>query len=94
MRRIKEVRSRSSEGPDWADLGSYSEGDAKPMKGLSREVTQLDIHSNSILLAATLTIDYGQGGGKVGRGCQLGSSWDSPSRSYGSWTRLCSNGVQ
>lgn len=86
------MRSRSSEGPQ--NLGSYSEGNAKPVKGLSREVTQFDLHSNSILLAATLTIEYGQGGGKVGRGCQFGSSWDSPSRSYGSWTRLCSNGVQ
>lgn len=32
--------------PDRVDLGFYSEGDAKLLKGLSREVTQSDLLCN------------------------------------------------
>lgn len=48
----------SNEAPDHVDLGFYSEVDAKPLKHVSREVTQSDLLSIRFLTAG-LRIDCG-----------------------------------
>lgn len=70
------------------DLGFYSEEDAKPVKGVSREMTQSDLLSKRFL--TVLRIDLGT---RIGRGSHLGSCWNNLSRDCFLRTELSSAGV-
>lgn len=41
-------------------MGFYFGGNAKPLKGLTREMTQPDLHYNRMPLTAVLRIDCGE----------------------------------